>query len=71
MPTSIKSEKKKFSSIAPYQEADDNIKEDVEASGSLLDKEVEGLLNWAEALPDEQESPFKNSGSSFFKKGII
>ena len=55
---------------------DENLREDLEASGSVLDNEVEGLLNWAKALPDDPASeigasPFKNSGSSFFKKGII
>ena len=33
---------------------------------SLLDKEVDGLLNWAQNLP--AEDAFKTSGSSFFAK---
>lgn len=37
-------------------------------SGSLLDGDVDGLLNWAQNLPDEKA--FKQSGSSFFKEGM-
>jgi hypothetical protein len=45
-----------------------NMSENLDQS-SLLDKEVDGLLNWANNLPMEEQ--FKASGSSFFKKGIL
>lgn len=44
-------------------------KSSIQDSGSLMDKDVDGLLNWAKGLPDDQQ--FKASGSSFFKQGIV
>ena len=39
---------------------------------SLMDGEVDGLLKWAKDLPDVSgDGAFANSGSSFFKKGIL
>ena len=35
---------------------------------SFNEKELDGLLNWAKELPEED---FQASGSSFFKKGIV
>ena len=40
----------------------------IDDSGSMMEKDVDGLLKWAKELPDD---PFKASGSSFFKQGIV
>jgi len=41
---------------------------------SLLDNDVDGLLNWAKELPDvtgPDGNGFEASGSSFFRKGLV
>ena len=47
-----------------------NSKYDIEGSGnmSIPDGNVDELLDWAQGLPENDE--FKQSGSSFFGKGL-
>ena len=73
----------KFSSIMPRRDSmDEQVQEELQDhvvemtspkkednSQSINDKELDGLLNWAKELPDEEK--FQASGSSFFKQGIV
>jgi hypothetical protein len=47
------------------------IKSSIQDITSIIDNEVDGLLNWAKELPGADDQVFKASGSSFFKKGIL
>ena len=49
------------------EEISPNKKDDKKEDQSLNEKELDGLLDWAKELPEED---FQASGSSFFKKGL-